>query len=56
VPGHEVVGTVAKVGRNVTEFVEGDRCVADPGVTVIPFSSALRAQLNVSIVREVFLL
>ncbi|KII91229.1 hypothetical protein PLICRDRAFT_37962 [Plicaturopsis crispa FD-325 SS-3] len=33
VPGHEVVGTVAKVGSNVQAFHEGDRCVADPGVT-----------------------
>lgn len=33
IPGHEVIGTVAKVGSNVTGFAEGDRCVADPGVT-----------------------
>ncbi|OAX36839.1 GroES-like protein [Rhizopogon vinicolor AM-OR11-026] len=33
IPGHEVIGTIAKVGRNVTGFAEGDRCVADPGVT-----------------------
>jgi D-arabinitol dehydrogenase (NADP+) len=36
IPGHEVIGTVAKVGSNVTGFAEGDRCVADPGVTVNP--------------------
>ncbi|KAG8932067.1 N-terminal acetyltransferase A complex catalytic subunit ard1 [Tulasnella sp. 419] len=29
IPGHEVVGTIAKVGKNVTGFTEGDRCVAD---------------------------
>ncbi|KAF9226326.1 GroES-like protein [Gyrodon lividus] len=33
VPGHEVVGTIATVGKNVEGFNEGDRCVADPGVT-----------------------
>ncbi|KAG1815247.1 chaperonin 10-like protein [Suillus subaureus] len=33
IPGHEVIGTVAEVGSNVTGFAEGDRCVADPGVT-----------------------
>jgi len=33
IPGHEVVGTIAAVGKKVKGFVEGDRCVADPGVT-----------------------
>lgn len=33
IPGHEVIGMVAKVGSKVTGFAEGDRCVADPGVT-----------------------
>ncbi|KAG0703817.1 chaperonin 10-like protein [Suillus ampliporus] len=28
-----VIGTVAKVGSNITGFAEGDRCVANPGVT-----------------------
>ncbi|KAH7926263.1 GroES-like protein [Leucogyrophana mollusca] len=33
VPGHEVVGTVARTGKGVKGLTEGDRCVADPGVT-----------------------
>ncbi|KAI0727423.1 NADP+-dependent D-mannitol dehydrogenase [Fomitopsis betulina] len=33
IPGHEVVGVITKVGKDVTDFVKGDRCVADPGVT-----------------------
>ena len=34
IPGHEVVGVVESVGKNVTGFAKGDRCVADPGITV----------------------
>lgn len=34
IPGHEIVGLVADVGKNVTDFVKGDRVVGDPGVTV----------------------
>ncbi|KAL0581506.1 hypothetical protein V5O48_000564 [Marasmius crinis-equi] len=30
IPGHEVVGRVAKLGKNVQGFSEGDRCVVDP--------------------------
>ncbi|KAH9923310.1 chaperonin 10-like protein [Amylocystis lapponica] len=33
IPGHEVVGVIAEVGKNVKSFAPGDRCVADPGVT-----------------------
>ncbi len=33
-PGHEVVGKVAKFGKSVKGFTEGDRCVVDPGTTV----------------------
>ncbi|KAF8842003.1 GroES-like protein [Paxillus ammoniavirescens] len=33
IPGHEVIGTIAAIGKNVGGFSEGDRCVADPGVT-----------------------
>ncbi|KAF8870167.1 chaperonin 10-like protein [Mucidula mucida] len=32
-PGHEVVGKVAKFGKSVKGFTEGDRCVVDPGTT-----------------------
>ncbi|KAJ7857296.1 chaperonin 10-like protein [Mycena olivaceomarginata] len=33
IPGHEIVGTISKIGKSVTGFSIGDRCVADPGVT-----------------------
>ncbi|KAF8122692.1 chaperonin 10-like protein [Boletus edulis] len=33
IPGHEVIGTIAAVGKNVVGFSEGDRCAADPSVT-----------------------
>ncbi|KIP09748.1 hypothetical protein PHLGIDRAFT_28850 [Phlebiopsis gigantea 11061_1 CR5-6] len=33
IPGHEVVGVIEEVGKDVTGFVKGDRCVADPGIT-----------------------
>jgi len=33
VPGHEVVGTISKLGKDVKGFQEGDRVVADPGIT-----------------------
>ncbi|KAI0340368.1 NADP+-dependent D-mannitol dehydrogenase [Trametopsis cervina] len=29
IPGHEVVGVIAEVGKNVKGFAKGDRCVAD---------------------------
>ncbi|KAJ7599176.1 chaperonin 10-like protein [Mycena floridula] len=33
IPGHEVVGSIADLGKSVTGFAVGDRCVADPGIT-----------------------
>jgi D-arabinitol dehydrogenase (NADP+) len=33
IPGHEGIDTIAAAGKNVKGFSEGDRCVADPGVT-----------------------
>ncbi|KAJ7274978.1 NADP+-dependent D-mannitol dehydrogenase [Mycena rebaudengoi] len=33
IPGHELVGTISKIGKSVKGFNIGDRCVADPGVT-----------------------
>ncbi|CAK5272651.1 unnamed protein product [Mycena citricolor] len=33
IPGHEIVGTIAKIGKNVSGFAVGDRCVVDPGIT-----------------------
>jgi hypothetical protein len=34
IPGHEAIGSVVKMGRNVKGFAIGDRCVADVGITV----------------------
>jgi D-arabinitol dehydrogenase (NADP+) len=36
VPGHEIVGTIAAVGKSAGDFSIGDRCVADPTVLVSP--------------------
>jgi len=33
IPGHEIVGTIAKIGKDVKGFEVGDRVVADPGIT-----------------------
>ncbi|RPD65696.1 NADP+-dependent D-mannitol dehydrogenase [Lentinus tigrinus ALCF2SS1-6] len=33
IPGHEVVGVIADVGKDVKDFAKGDRCVADPTLT-----------------------
>ncbi|KAI8986723.1 NADP+-dependent D-mannitol dehydrogenase [Trametes punicea] len=32
IPGHEVLGEIAALGKNVIEFAKGDRVVADPSV------------------------
>ncbi|KAF7349258.1 GroES-like protein [Mycena sanguinolenta] len=32
-PGHEVIGTIVEMGKNVKGFSTGDRCVADVGIT-----------------------
>ncbi|KAJ7578197.1 hypothetical protein C8J56DRAFT_898354 [Mycena floridula] len=32
-PGHETVGVIASLGKSVTGFSEGDRCVVDPMVS-----------------------
>ena len=40
IPGHEVCGTVAAVGKDVTVFEHGERVVADPSVVAsirLPF-------------------
>ena len=34
IPGHEAIGKVVDMGRNVKDFKIGDRVVADVGVTV----------------------
>ncbi|KAH0834798.1 chaperonin 10-like protein [Lanmaoa asiatica] len=33
IPGHEAIGTVVEMGKNVKGFEVGDRCVADVGIT-----------------------
>lgn len=32
IPGHEITGTIAAIGKHVKEFAVGDRCVADPSI------------------------
>ena len=34
-----MVGVIADIGKDVTDFAKGDRCVADPGVTVSKLST-----------------
>ena len=34
IPGHEAIGHIVKMGKNVQGFELGDRCVADVGITV----------------------
>jgi D-arabinitol dehydrogenase (NADP+) len=33
IPGHEAIGTIVEMGKNVKGFEMGDRCVADVGIT-----------------------
>jgi D-arabinitol dehydrogenase (NADP+) len=33
IPGHEAIGVIVEMGKNVTGFSHGDRCVADVGIT-----------------------
>lgn len=42
IPGHEAIGNVVEVGKNVKDFQLGDRVVADVGISVsfrTPFMS-----------------
>jgi hypothetical protein len=34
IPGHEAVGSIVELGKDVKGFAIGDRCVADVGITV----------------------
>lgn len=34
IPGHEAIGKVVEMGKNVKGFEMGDRCVADVGMSV----------------------
>ncbi|KAJ7910635.1 chaperonin 10-like protein [Mycena leptocephala] len=33
IPGHEAIGSIVEMGKNVKGFAIGDRCVADVGIT-----------------------
>lgn len=44
IPGHEAIGNVIEVGKNVKDFQLGDRIVADVGISV---RSALERSLTV---------
>ena len=43
IPGHEAIGTVVEMGKDVKGFDMGDRCVADVGETVSSFLQTLRS-------------
>ena len=43
IPGHEVVGEVVDIGKNVTGFDKGDRCVADPTTVVCSLQRGISA-------------
>ena len=34
IPGHEAIGKIVEMGKNVKGFEIGDRCVADVGISV----------------------
>ena len=34
IPGHEAIGSIVEMGKDVKGFSIGDRCVADVGITV----------------------
>ena len=42
IPGHEAIGKVVEVGKNVKDFQLGDRVVADVGISVRASLSACR--------------
>lgn len=44
IPGHEAIGTIVEMGKNVKGFSVGDRCVADVGITVS--SSCYRIKIH----------
>ncbi|KAG6873918.1 N-terminal acetyltransferase A complex catalytic subunit ard1 [Termitomyces sp. Mi166 len=35
IPGHEAIGSIVKMGKNVKGFAVGERCVADVGITCV---------------------
>jgi len=47
IPGHEAIGTIVELGKNVKDFSVGDRCVADVGITVsIPSNTATQTDTS----------
>jgi D-arabinose 1-dehydrogenase-like Zn-dependent alcohol dehydrogenase len=44
IPGHEAIGTIVEMGKNVKGFSIGDRCVADVGITVSCFRIRIHTQ------------
>lgn len=56
IPGHEGIDTIAAAGKNVKGFSEGDRCVADPGVTVRHFPGLTESHLQYATLVQTMLL
>jgi threonine dehydrogenase-like Zn-dependent dehydrogenase len=62
IPGHEAIGTIVEMGKNVKGFSIGDRCVADVGITVshtetdFPIHNHLDRKLSTTSVRYLLLL
>lgn len=56
IPGHEAIGSIVEMGKNVKGFDKGDRCVADVGVTVRGCRPNCVVNTNISLVRQLFLL
>jgi hypothetical protein len=50
IPGHEAIGSIVEMGKNVKGFSIGDRCVADVGITV----RRVRTHASASILTLIF--
>jgi len=44
--GHEIAGTIAAVGQNVTDFAEGDRVAVDPNIADHECPPCKRGEVN----------
>ncbi len=49
IPGHEAVGSIVELGKDVKGFAIGDRCVADVGITVSDVYDPLILLMPVSV-------